>query len=136
VAYATVDDADRRLAEYRWTLHNQGYAMRGRPGGGTIYMHREVLGLARGDGNEVDHENRRKLDNRRSNLRVVTHAENGDNCDSRHVRCNAAERVSRHRGVQWHGQKRRWRARYRGKHLGLFANEADAAAAAREARGE
>jgi hypothetical protein len=35
-----------------------------------VLMSREILGLERGDKREADHENRDRLDNRRSNLRA------------------------------------------------------------------
>ena len=42
-------------------------------------MHRVLMGLEEGDSRVVDHKNRDKLDNRKSNLRVVTQAENQRN---------------------------------------------------------
>ncbi len=45
----------------------------------TIHMHREILGLSRGDGKQVDHWNHDSLDNRRRNLRVVTKRGNAEN---------------------------------------------------------
>jgi hypothetical protein len=45
-----------------------------------IYMHREILGLKRGDPREGDHrEITRTLDNRRSNLRIGTRLQNKQN---------------------------------------------------------
>ena len=40
------------------------------------YLHRYIMGLQKGDSRTVDHINFDRLDNRRSNLRVCTHAEN------------------------------------------------------------
>ena len=73
-----------------WSYSNSGYAMRGTTAGGkksrgytakdaaekTRLMHRQILGLIHGDGKEVDHINKDRLDNRRANLRVVTRKEN------------------------------------------------------------
>lgn len=42
----------------------------------TILMHREVLGLSKGDKRIVDHINGNTLDNRRCNLRIATAAQN------------------------------------------------------------
>jgi hypothetical protein len=83
---AVVDDEDAYLADLRWYAAkgaNTYYAMRSdkRPRRHGIYLHRLVLGLPpweRG-GLEVDHIDRDGLNNRRSNLRAVTHQENALN---------------------------------------------------------
>lgn len=126
--YALVDADDYAwLAGFTWSL-TRGYATRHRPrpDRGTITMARAILGLERGDPREADHKNRDRLDNRRSNLRVVTHAVNGRNVPSQ-------QGTSRYRGVCWDTRKRKWlaSAQYERVHtfIGLFADE-DAAAAA------
>lgn len=76
-----VDDADYEwLARYTWA----GYMMKsGRryvmtdEAGVRIYMHRLIIGAA--PDLEVDHRNGNPLDNRRDNLREVTHAQNQQN---------------------------------------------------------
>jgi hypothetical protein len=45
----------------------------------SISIHREVLGLCVGDGKIVDHKNGDGLDNRMSNLRLCTRAQNAQN---------------------------------------------------------
>jgi hypothetical protein len=96
VATALVDHADESLLrEYRWKLNN-GYASRyDRNSGSAVVMHRQIMGLAKGDPLVVDHINGKRLDNRRANLRVVTAAENSQNTPSRR---GAA---SRYRNVFW-----------------------------------
>lgn len=75
VAFTTVDeDKAEFLSQWRWSLNGRGYVM-GSPG----LMHRVVLGIKKGTKAEVDHRNRDKLDNRVSNLRLVTHSENVQN---------------------------------------------------------
>jgi len=136
-AHAVVDAADYEWASrWRWWLTNWGYAKRDERIGGrrrAILLHRELLGLAPGDGLEGDHINGDRLDNRRSNLRVVTRAGNQQN---RHYGFGA----SSYRGVSWHKPSGRWRAgaQLGGKqrHLGLFILEEDAAAAAAAFRAE
>ena len=72
VATAIVDDDRMDLMRFFWTFHT-GYAARHQQGQ-RIFMHHDVIG--RVSGKEVSHENANKLDNRRTNLRHVTRAEN------------------------------------------------------------
>lgn len=74
---AIVDDEDfTELAQYRWQCTVTGYARRRKPGVKPtwVFMHREIVKPPTGC--EVDHKNQNKLDNRRSNLRVVTRQQN------------------------------------------------------------
>jgi hypothetical protein len=141
-AWALVDAEDfQELSRFRWRVNSisgepgkEGYAVRMArlPDGRMRYqgMHRQILGLEHGDKLEVDHINRKTLDNRRRNLRVVTHAENMRN---RPVHRGS---VSRYRAVHWEESKRRWRAQVKveGKkvHLGYFQNEDAAGLASHE----
>lgn len=90
-----------------------------------ILMHREILNAP--DGVEVDHVNRNSLDNRRSNLRLCSHSENGMN---RKLQSNS---TSGFKGVSWKADKRKWRASIkkdgRQKHLGYFTDITQAARA-------
>jgi hypothetical protein len=132
IAHATVDDVDADLMQFRWCRVRAGYAMRNaNADDGTrrsIYMHREIMALVHGDGLEVDHISGDKLDNRRANMRVVTHAENTQNITV------GGRGYSRHRGVTWDISRGKWLAQVtvRGQHhhLGRFDDEEDAAAAA------
>lgn len=133
VAYAKVDDKDyESLAQWRWGLMDNGYAVHGTNSQGRILMHRDIMGCVRGDGKEVDHINHDKLDNRRSNLRLVTREQN-----ARNRRADSGS-TSRHLGVSWYPQTKRWvaSASRGGKriHLGYYMAEEDAARAAREWR--
>ena len=75
-----LDDEDYdRFAQYRWCL-SHGYAVR-RVNGKLIYLHREILNLPQGL--YADHRNGDKLDNRRSNLRSCTIAENSRNAKAK-----------------------------------------------------
>jgi hypothetical protein len=72
---ALIDDEDYDLVkDINWSFRS-GYVC----GGARSYMHRLVMGLERGDGKVVDHINRNRLDNRKSNLRVGTQAQNNTN---------------------------------------------------------
>jgi len=84
---ALVDDEDFEwLNQWKWLSMN-GYAVRviypnGKKGGGkNIQMHRLILGLGSWskNGDEVDHKNLKKFDNRKENLRIVSHGLNQRN---------------------------------------------------------
>lgn len=60
------------LNQFTWWTNERGYV---RNNNGS--MHRLIMGLTPNDKNlYVDHINRNKLDNRKENLRIVTHAQN------------------------------------------------------------
>lgn len=73
-AVAIVDDDDyEHLAQFKWHLHNAGYAVTTIKGK-KEYMHRIILSAKKGD--VVDHANHNTLDNRKENIRICTHREN------------------------------------------------------------
>jgi hypothetical protein len=130
-AVAVVDAPDGpAVLAHTWRLHSGGYAVRG---GGTtkVRLHRDLCGLTKGDGLEVDHRDGNRLDNRRRNMLVCTHAENTANVPARGA-------TSRYRGVSWDAARGRWTARVQagGKavSLGRFGSELEAAQAAVSAR--
>lgn len=136
-AWAIVDDIDADLLDGpRWCLW-EGYAGRYVRADGTqraVFLHRQLLGLERGDRRVADHINGDRLDNRRANLRAVSHRENCQNLRSE------PGSSSRYRGVYWHTARGRWgtdvRIDGRNHHVGYFANERDAADAAARFRAE
>lgn len=81
-AYAIVDDVDFGwLNEWRWHLNGAGYVERCQQESGRVrhyQLHREITGVT-DPAVKVDHYDNNPLDNRRSNLRVCTHAENMQN---------------------------------------------------------
>lgn len=136
MAFALVDDEDYEdVMRRKWCLDGNGYVCASFRIDGVKRMdrlHRYLLGLRPGNALEGDHKNRNRLDNRRSNLRIVTRAQQLQN------RSGSLSSRSRFRGVGWHLQKKKWRAYVnvdgRQKHLGYFDLEIDAARAAKSAR--
>lgn len=82
-----------------------------------IYIHREILGLKRGDKRQSDHKNHNPLDNRISNLRIVTYQQNQFN-------------QKNPKGYRWHKVAKKYQARIRVNdkliHLGLFCTSKEA----------
>jgi len=135
-ALVSAEDADK-VQDHRWHMNTDGYAVRNIPIDNgkqrIVSMARTVLGLEYGDRREADHISRDKLDNRRSNLRIVTHAQNMQNQGSR-------KGYSRYRGVSFNKEKRKWTAycQVDGKmnYLGAYDTEEQAASVAAEWRRE
>jgi hypothetical protein len=129
---AIVDDEDyAAVAGYRWRLwerettgRTNGPYARARlnmPDGSTptVFMHKLLTGQER-----TDHWNSNGLDNRRSNLRAASVAENN------HNQRPHALHSSRYKGVTWHRGLGKWQASIKvdGKYryLGVFVYEEDA----------
>ena len=130
------------LAQFKWHCHYAGhtyYAVRTQWQGNRskkIMMHRVVAETPKHL--VCDHVNRDGLDNRSSNLRNCTRAQNNLN------RGSERGSTSKYKGVYRHKRMDKWVATIKGggrrRHLGYFADEVEAArtydAAAREHHGE
>lgn len=141
---AIVDDEDfEYLNQFKWhaeKLHGTYYAARRVRASFRKYvivkMHQVIVG--RTAGLEIDHINGNGLDNRRFNLRLVTHQQNSQNSKLR------TDNTSGYKGVGWSPQKNKWYAKIvkDGKqiHVGFFDDPVLAAKAydrkARELFGE
>lgn len=134
--FAIVDVADfAYLSQFKWQCTLNGYAIRqlprerGKPSK-PMAMHRELLNAPKHL--EVDHINGNKLDNRKSNLRLCTRAENVRN------RCKQNNSVFSYKGIRrasWSRNKFESFIAYEGKdiYLGTFDTEVEAAKAYNEA---
>lgn len=127
---AIVDDEDFEwLNKRKWHTQEQGntfYARRSfveNGQGKTIRMHREIMKAEEGD--IVDHIDGNGLNNKKSNLRLVTKNQNSMNCRSH------KNSSSRFKGVHWHKNQKRWHAKIQkdGKKffIGSFDDEVQAA---------
>jgi hypothetical protein len=129
-----VDDCDfERLSQYKWTRKKNKYNFYAERysyiDGRQVFisMHREILGLDRGDKRKGDHKNMNGLDNQRCNLRVATNSLN-----SRNSRIRSSNK-SGYRGVSWDKLSRKWKTQitvnWKVKHVGTYDNIENAAMA-------
>jgi hypothetical protein len=121
--FAIVDDEDfEALSKHNWRLATGNYASRAQPHAKhttfhSIFMHREITNAKQGE--TVDHINRNPLDNRRVNLRLISHQQNCWNVSKRR------RAQSGYIGVYWFPRDKVWYARIRGAdsksvHIGAF----------------
>ena len=108
-----------KLSKYTWNSNKYGYAQTGNKSENYIQLHRYVMDCAKGDKKIVDHINKDVTDNRKCNLRIVTHQENMYNKNTR------KDNKSGFRGVYYRENKsRKWYAdikvNYKTKHIGTF----------------
>lgn len=102
---ALVDDEDyERVKRKKWWMLKGGYAFSKADGGRkapTVLLHRFILSYSGGD--DVDHINRNKLDNRKENLRICTRSQNIANAPAHR------DSLSGYRGVHFvHDRKKKW----------------------------
>lgn len=127
--HAIVDEEDyANLIGWNWYAEkseNTYYAVRTFHIDGkkvNMRMHRVVNNTP--DGLFTDHINGNGIDNRKCNLRAVTHQDNMINC----ARWKAGS--SKYRGVSWHKHSKKWYAQitvdYKNLYIGAFATEYDA----------
>lgn len=122
---ALVDDEDfEALSQYKWCAYKIGntfYAERKEPLPGgkykTIRMHQQILNPS--EGLEIDHIDHNGLNNQKTNLRIVSRRENGQNLKQLGS--------SVFPGVCWHTRVKKWMAciTINGKqiHLGYFDSQ-------------
>ena len=104
------DDIYEKYGHLTWHLSDTGYAVR-RNKEGTVRLHRLVASTP--EGLFTDHKNHDRLDNRSSNLRVVTHAENMANYKGA-------------KGYSWDKSKNKWIVRYKNTFYGRYNTEDEA----------
>lgn len=129
--FTLVDDEDYAwLSRWKWKLHSQGYACRTSWDAHSkkwlcILMHRLIADTPAHL--QADHINRRRLDNRRCNLRNVTGSVNTRNQGI------SPRNTSGFRGVTWDKSRGKWQAKtkHQGRwiFLGRFATAVEAGAA-------
>ena len=103
-----------RVSEGTWHMSSDGYVC-----GNKTRLHTFIMGNPK-EGMVWDHTNGNKLDNRRENLREVTHSQNSQNIPKREGTS------SQYIGVYWAKHANKWGVSITGKHLGYFTIELDA----------
>jgi HNH endonuclease len=129
VAIVDSDDVDR-VMQHTWYAvkdHKTFYAKSRMGGYSPTLMHRFILGLGRGEPGslEVDHINGHGLDNRKTNLRLVTRSQNARNQPGKVIR-----------GWTLDGRSFRnkpYKVQKNGKYIGRFATQKEAEEAYRNA---
>lgn len=116
----------RGMKFYAQSCQNLWYAAKNKHVNGKrklLYLHRIIMGAK--PGQLIDHINGDGLDNRRENLRVVTHAQNVKNWRKH------APASSRYKGVRFHANSWEVQINVNRKriYIGRFQNEIDAAKA-------
>jgi len=131
---ALVDDGDyEELSQYSWYAMRRKYTfyvrrtvhspmVNGKRTVSYVFMHQQLLGMRSG----VDHKNGDGLDNRRSNLRPCTKAQNAWNRRLSDRGSNRYRGVSRAAGKRWEARIQCDGSR---KRIGYFSSEKDAALA-------
>lgn len=123
---ALIDDEDYELiSKFKWCTNKIGstfYAATCLPDGRVFHMH--SLMLLREHKQDIDHINRNGLDNRRSNLRLVSRSDNNKNSKLR------SDSTTGVKGVYKHTKNNSWYARIvvegKWKYLGSFSTKDEA----------
>lgn len=107
--FAKIDHDDKELTKKNWFICN-GYAATDN-NGTPLQMHRIIMRPKSGE--YVDHINHDKLDNRKSNLRICSYAEN-----NRNTKPNATNKTG-YKGVSYDRQTGKFRASIKCNHKSL-----------------
>lgn len=126
--YAIIDTEDwERVSKYKW-YNARKYAARGENRNGKVkiyYLHHMIAGYQ--PGVRVDHINRNTLDNRKSNLRLCTIAQNTRNSEAR------INNTSGFKGVSYDKKQNKWTAQigynYKKIRIGRYKTALEAAKA-------
>jgi hypothetical protein len=110
-----------KIKNYVWCIKDNGYAYCRLPDNRKLFMHKIIMGT----NHEIDHCNRNRLDNRKTNLRVATRQQNSMN---QSLKSNNTSGI---KGVYWDKNRQTWNAEIMkaGKkyHLGRYKHKEQAA---------
>ena len=118
-----IEDIDKCIY-YRWSINNLGYIVTYK-NNKCILLHKLIL-VNNDKTKVIDHINRNKLDNRKSNLRIVDHYINSHNRDI----------IKNNKGIQFRKSDNKWIVTFyvKGKRMyfGSYANEEVASIVAKQ----
>lgn len=129
--YAIVDNEDfENLNQHKWYFHKAGYALRTchkprnvkKQETFKVYMHHEIMG--KHINKDIDHIDGNSLNNKKNNLRIVTHLQNTMNRWK-----PKRETSSQYKGVYYNKRDKGYYARLASKCVGFFKDEKLAAQA-------
>ena len=127
--YFDLEDYDK-IKEYCWYIDKNGYVI-SCTAEEAILMHRLIMGLKKGDQQEVDHIYHKTNDNRKTQLRIVCSSENNMNKGLQ------SNNTSGYKGISYNKQYGKWEAEigaYNHKiKLGYFENKDEAIKARKQA---
>jgi hypothetical protein len=127
-----VDPQDAHILEdVKWSAAVGGKYHIGRVGGRVVYLHRLLVGAAKGQ--LVDHINGNTWDNRRANLRVCNRSESNSNRRAKRTSNAPFKGITLTKSGRWLAQIMKNKTYHR---IGLFDSAEDAAAAYDRKAGE
>lgn len=118
--FAIVDKEDAWVDKYNWSCNKDGYVV-SRVEKKMVRLHRYLLQTPRSK--FTDHKDGNPLNNRRSNIRICTPAQNNYNAKL------ASSNTTGYKGVSFRPDKKRYIVRVGKTYLGLFESITDAAKA-------
>lgn len=122
--YFDLEDYEK-IKDYCWSVNDDGY-MYSKIDDKYVLMHRFIINEKDSE-IEVDHFNRNRKDNRKSNLKSVTRQHNNWN---KGLQINNTSGIT---GITWNKKSQKWIAYIMRKHLGSFNNFEDAVKARKQA---
>ena len=116
------------VSKYKWYMTSQGYCRNAKH---KLFLHELIMGEYDSSKYYIDHINRCRLDNRKSNLRIVDGSLNGFNKGMQ------SNNTSGHVGVSWSKSRNKWeshiKVNQKKKFLGYFNDIKDAIKAREDA---
>lgn len=111
----TIVDAEdvEKIKDYKWHLNTQGYAATNIKNT-TLQMQHLVVDIKNNRQKKTDHEDRDRLNNRKTNIRFCTQKENARN------RGKSKNNTSGHKGVSWNKNLNKWDVRITANQKQIF----------------